>query len=242
MQNRLNSPGETVQPYRSTEPTARRDSISNSAIIIAAIFCLGALILVIVTTLVIREVFYETAQTATNDAANPHELNQALPQPPEVTTFDEGYSIILPSGFAGQTRLETTTGDIVYTFTAESGCKLHFALINDDTIDRFASPPKSYQDSLIQHIPDFSVGIEGEVAPERVTINGMPSVLFRFYEKETFRGVVFTYYMVSMDRGKKLALKIAGKYGNYSDEDANISMPDHWYDSMLTLKRTGPAR
>ena len=67
-------------------------------------------------------------------------------------------------------------------------------------------------------------------------------VLFRFYEKETFRGVVFTYYMVSMDRGKKLVLKVAGKYGNYSDTDSLINMPDHWYEAMQTLKRTGPAR
>ncbi|MCP4943839.1 MAG: hypothetical protein GY924_17920 [Planctomycetaceae bacterium] len=238
MPDRFTQVDAPVQPYKRPDQAVRNDSISNNTIVIAAILCLGGLIFVIATTLVISKVFYEPPSALTEA----EEAKTETPKAPVVTEFKEGYSMILPSGFGRQTRRETAAGDTVYTFTGENGCKLTFALINDDSLDRFSSPPKTYPASLIQHIPELSTGIDGEVAPERVTVGGMPTVLFRFYEKETYRGVVFTYYMVSLDRGKKLALKVAGKHGNYSEGDSNINMPDHWYDAMLTLKRTGRAR
>ncbi len=227
----------SVQPYRQTEQRATNDSISNNTLVIAAVVCLGVLVLVIGTTLLFSRIFSEEPKAA----AAEEKLKQAT-NLPVVTEFKEGYSMILPSGFGNQTRRENAVGDIIYTFTGEDGCKCSFALINDDTLDRYSSPPKTYQTALIPHIPEFSNAVDGEVPSERVNVNGMPTVLFRFYEKETFRGVVFTYYMITMDRGKKIAVKVAGKHGNYSDGDSNISMPDHWYEAMLTLQRTGPAR
>jgi hypothetical protein len=56
------------------------------------------------------------------------------------------------------------------------------------------------------------------------------------YEKETYRVVTFTYFMVAMDPERKLVLKIAGKYGGYHEQDENITLPDHWYESLLTLR------
>jgi hypothetical protein len=238
MTDRFNLGDGPVQPYKRTDQVVRNDSISNNTIVIAAILCLGGLMLVIATTLAISKLFYEPPRVTTEAA----ETTEKTPKSPVITEFKEGYSMTLPKGFGKQTRRETATGDTVYTFTGDNGCKLTFALINDDSLDRFSSPPKTYPASLIQHIPELNTGIDGEVAPERVTVGGMPTVLFRFYEKETFRGVLFTYYMVSMDRGKKLVMKVAGKHGNYSDGDLNINMPNHWYDAMLTLKRTGRAR
>lgn len=226
-----------AQAYKPNDLTVRRDSISNNAIVISAILCLGGLTGVITTTLIISEVFYEPPEN-TESAS----LTKNIAAEVVATEFKEGYSMILPLGFIGKTRRETEGGDVVYSFNGEDGCELTLALINDETLGRFSSPPKTYADSLIPRIPELSTGIDGEVPAERLSVNGMPSVLFRFYEKETFRGVIFTHYMVSMDRGRKIALKIAGKYGNFSDEDSNLNMPAQWYDAMLTLKRTGPAR
>lgn len=238
MPDRFTQVDAPVQPYKRPDQAVRNDSISNNTIVIAAILCLGGLIFVIATTLVISKVSYEPTSALTEA----EKAKAETPKAPVVTEFKEGYSMILPSGFGKKTRRETEAGDTVYTFTGENGCKLTFALIKDDTLSRYSSPPKTYPASLIPHIPELSTGIDGEVAPERFTVGGMPTVLFRFYEKETYRGVVFTYYMVSMDRGQKLALKVAGKHGNYSESESNIIMPNQWYDAMLTLQRTGPPR
>ncbi len=230
-----------VQTFKRADQADKQASISNNTIVISAILCLGSLLLVIATTLLISKLFYEPPSVG-HEAEDANAQTSPTPQKTVATEFKEGYSMILPAGFDKHTSRESAAGDIVYTFPGEDGCKLTFALINDNSLDRFSSPPKTYPESLIPQIPELSSGIDGEVPAERLTIGGMPTVLFRFYEKETFRGVIFTYYMVSMDRGKKLALKLTGKYGNYSDAESIINMPDHWYDAMLTLKRTGRAR
>lgn len=237
MRDTFSSIKEPAQPYQRPQATGSKDSISNNAIIIAAILCLGALILVVVLTLIVSKAFPEP-ELAELSA----EQDAAAANAPVATVFKEGYSMILPSGFSQKTRRETAAGDIVYGFSAKDGCKVTFAIINDKTLNRFSAPPRSYTDALIKHIPELSQGIEGEVAPAHFSVGGMQSVFFQFYEKETYRGVVFTYYMVTMDRGIKLVLKITGKYGNYSEMDTNINMPAHWQDAMMTLKRTGPAR
>ena len=238
MSDNFNQVDTPVQTFKRPNDRDTNSTISNNTIVIAGILCLGGLLFVIATTLVISNVFYEPPSVV-NEAT---EAKIDTPQTRLPSEFDEGYSLTLPAGFGKRMRRETPMGDTVYTFTGDNGCKLTFALINDDSLDRFSGPPRTYPESLIAHIPELSRGIEGEVPPERLIVGGMPTVLFRFYEKETFRGVVFTYYMVSMDRGKKLVLKVAGKYGNYSDADSLINMPDHWYEAMQTLKRTGPAR
>jgi hypothetical protein len=237
MRDTFSSIKEPAHPYQRPEASGSRDSISNNAIVIAAILCFGALMLVVVLTLIVSKAFSEPERTELSA-----EQDAAAANAPIVTEFNEGYSMILPSEFAQKTRRETAAGDIVYGFSAKDGCKLTFAIINDKTLNRFSSPPKSYPEALIKHIPELSQGIEGKVAPAHFSVGGMQSVFFQFYEKETYRGVVFTYYMVTMDRGIKLVLKIAGKYGNYSDMETNVNMPGHWQDAMLTLRRTGPAR
>ena len=152
------------------------------------------------------------------------------------TEFREGYSIILPSGFQQASRKEYEGGNIVYRFHGEERCQMTFAVISDEALHRFSAPPQKYSDALVKSVPELSEGIDGDILAERVSADGMPATFFRFFEKETYRGVVFTYYMVAMDRGTKLVLKIAGKYGGYDENEKNIVMPDHWYDSMLTLK------
>ncbi|MDA7905156.1 hypothetical protein N9A80_02305 [Rhodopirellula sp.] len=237
MQESHNSGEGPTTPYHQRVKTVRKESFSNSTIAISAFLCFGGLILVVATTLFISEISHKP-----NDANLLVEPTEKKAKTPVVTQFEEGYSMILPSGFAHQTKRMTEDGDIVYGFTSEDGCILTFAIINDDSIERFSSPPKTYSASLVERVPELSEGTEGEVPPERISVGGMPSVLFRFYEKETYRGVIFTYHMVTMDRGTKLVIKTSGKYGSYSDEETNIRMPDHWYDSMLSLQRVHKSR
>ena len=158
------------------------------------------------------------------------------PSEAQPTEFSEGYSIILPSGFQQDSRREYENGNIVYRFRGEERCQMTFAVISDEALHRFSAPPQKYSDALVKSVPELSEGIDGDILAERVSADGMPATFFRFFEKETYRGVVFTYYMVAMDRGTKLVLKIAGKYGGYDENEKNIVMPDHWYDSMLTLR------
>ncbi len=144
--------------------------------------------------------------------------------------------MMLPTGFKQESREETERGYIVYRFRSEEGYRFTLAIILDDSIDRFTMPPRDYSKALVKSVPELSQDIDAEIQPRRETVDGMPATVFHYYEKETYRGVTFTYLMVAMDRGKKLVLKIAGKYGGYHWQDDDIVLPDHWYDSLLTLR------
>lgn len=154
----------------------------------------------------------------------------------ERADFQEGYSMELPTGFKQESREETERGYIVYRFRSDEGYRFTLAIIPDESIDRFTAPPQDYSKALVKSVRELSQGIDVEVQPRRVNVDGMKANVFYYWEKETYRGVTFTYLMVAMDRGRKLLLKFAGKYGGYHDQDEDIVLPDHWYDSLLTLR------
>ena len=141
--------------------------------------------------------------------------------------------MILPAGFKQESREETQRGYIVYRFRSEKGYKLTLAMI--PTKDRF--PPKDYSEALVKSVPELSQGIDAELQPTRFTVDGLQANVFFYYEKETYRGVTFTYLMVAMDSGRKLVLKFSGKYGGYHEQDESITPPDHWRDSLLSIRR-----
>ena len=230
----FNSGNQPVPPYKRNDPTARNDSISNNAIGIAAILSFGFLLLVIVGTLIISKVFDDPADTdVIADQAGEQTSTKSL-----VAEFEEGYSFTLPAGFGQKTRRETADGDVVYGFSGADGCKLTFAIFDDDSSDSLylPTPPKTYAEAVVKSVPELNHQIDGEIQPEHFSLDGMPGVIFRFYEKETYRGVVFTYYMVALDRGKKLVLKTSGKHGKISELAKSVQMPDDWYDAMMTLR------
>jgi hypothetical protein len=230
----FNSGNQPVPPYKRNDSAARNDSISNAAIGIAAILCFGGLLLVISVTLIIGKVFYESEDNALSSEQN--QVDSAAQ--PSVSEFEEGYSFMLPAGFGKRTRRETADGDVVYGFSGEDGCTLTFAIFDDKSTDSLylPSPPKTYAEAIVKSVPELDHQIDGEIQPVHFSLDGMPGVFFRFYEKETYRGVVFTYYMVAVDRGKKLVLKTSGKHGKISELSKSIQMPSHWYDAMMTLR------
>ena len=184
-----------VPPYKRNEVAARNDSISNNAIGIAAILCFGFLLMVVAGTLIISKVFSDPVNDATLSTQN----RETSVSEPVVAEFQEGYSFALPAGFGKKTRRETADGDVIYVFSGEDGCKLTFAVFDDDSTDSLylPSPPKTYAEAIIEDVPELNHEIDGEIQPEHFSLDGMPGVFFRFYEKETFRGVVFTYYSLS---------------------------------------------
>ncbi|MDG2223977.1 MAG: hypothetical protein P8L85_21535 [Rubripirellula sp.] len=205
-------------------------SISNDLIIYTAIICLFILILLIVASMVFRRVMADPVEATVAEV--PSETAIAATR----FEFDEGYSIMLPLEFKELSRQETERGYAVYRFQDGEGCRFTAAIIPNEAYSRMTSPPRDYAKALIKSVPELSEGVDGDVQPTRVTVGSLPATIFRFYEKETYRGVNFTYHMVVMDRGKKLVLRFAGKYGGYSERSESITMPDHWYDSLLTLK------
>lgn len=205
-------------------------SISNDAIILTAVICLFVLVLVIVTSAVISLVTADPSEAAVSEV--PTETAVAATR----FVFDEGYSIMLPLEFKQLSRQESERGYAVYRFQDGEGCRFTTAIIPNEAYSRMTSPPRDYAKALVKSVPELSEGVDGDVQPTRVTVGSLPATIFRFYEKENYRGVNFTYHMVVMDRGKKLVLRFAGKYGGFSETAENITMPDHWYDALLTLK------
>lgn len=206
-------------------------SISNQSIIVTAVSCLLALILVIGTAVLISSLM--------KSPSVPIEEAVQAPDPPEVaaTYFQEGYSIVPPDGFELESREERENGVIIYRFRGQERCRFTFAILPDESIDRFTSTPTDYSATVVASIPELSEDIGGEVDPLRDVVGGMSANVFRFYEKETYRGVHFTYLMIALEPGKKLILKIEGKYGAYHENDTDISMPEHWLDALKTFRR-----
>jgi hypothetical protein len=221
-----------VQPKR-----YRNDAISNNLIVVTAVLCVFGLILLVgIATLANHLMKRPTEIAAAEAEAEIEEVIESGP-PMQRVEFQEGYFIMLPAGFKQESREVTEKDYIVYRFRTEQGYRFTFAIIPDETSDRYSTPPNTYSDALVKSVPELSQDTAGVTQPRRVMADVMRASLFHFYEKETYRGVNFTYYLVAMDEGKRLALKISGKYGGYREDDPDIIPPDHWRDSLLTLGR-----
>lgn len=224
------NPPYRVHPNVPSNTNRSRTSIGNDTIIITAASCLIALILVFLSAIVWMSVSKDTPERSVVAVQEEVEPEQ------ERAMFREGYSIILPEGFEPQSREETEQGYVVYRFVGEESSSLTFAIVPDESIDRFTTPPQDVSEALVMSVPELSEGIDAKIQPKRVTVNGIRATEFFYHEEETYRGVTFTYLMVAMDRGRKLVLKIAGKYGSYESHEEIIEMPDHWHDSLMSLR------
>lgn len=216
-------------PVRSHKSSSK--SISDKSIIITAASCLFGLILVIGAAILWISLTKDPVQ------ASVEVVPEEVVSKTKLAEFEEGYTMMLPNGFKQASREETERGYVVYRFRSEEGYRFTLAIIPNESIDRFTTPPKDFSSAHIKSVRELSEGLDVEVQPMRVTADDMPASVFRYYEKETYRGVNFVYFMVAMDHGRKLVMKMAGKYGGYSEEDENITMPSHWYDALLTLRR-----
>ena len=213
---------------------APKDQISNHTIIVTAVSCVAGLFVLIAISMLI------SALTRRSPEPVAEAVEEVTGPAMTRTVFAEGYSIMLPSGFKQESRDTTERGYTIYRFRTDEGYRFVLAVIPNDSIERWMSPPNEYSKALIKSVPEFSEGVEGDVQPRRINANGMTANIFQYYEKETYRGINFVYYMVAMDRGKKVVLKFYGKYGGYSEEAEFFDPPDHWYDALLTLRPTPP--
>lgn len=216
------------------QPLNPRNEISNHTIIVTALSCLAGLIILICLSMAL------SALTRKSDEPVAEAVEEPVGPKLNEVAFPEGYTIKLPDGFMQQSREITERGYTVYRFQSAEGYQFILVIIPNEAIQRWMSPPNEYAKALVKSIPEFSEAVEGDVQPRRVNLNGMTANIFQYYEKETYRGINFTYYMVAMDRGKKAVARFSGKYGGYSEEAEVFDMPDHWFDSLLTLQSSSP--
>ncbi len=200
---------------------------NNIPIIITAVSCLFGLVLLIGTVIV-----FDNLSDNPPSAAEEPVREESNSMTTERVDFQEGYSMLLPAGCKQESREETERGYIVYRFRSEEGFGLTLAIIPDESIDRFSTPPKTIRQAFVKGVPELDLNIDVEVQPKRMSVDGMRAVLFRFYEQDVYRGVRFTYFMVVLDTGRKLVLNFAGKHG----DDDSVTWPQHWYDSLVTLR------
>ena len=126
-------------------------------------------------------------------------------------------------------------GQTVLRYSGEDGCHFIFALITDPAWDRFTSPPAVYDEAVVPNIQGLDEALGSELLAQRIGVQGMPASLFQFYERETFRGIDFTYLLVAMHRGNKVMMKFGGKYNRYKEDVEFVNMPEHWREYLLTL-------
>ena len=217
-------------------PPIKQDSdISDQSLAITAICCVFLVAFMALAFLI----WYRLSPVAPAEVSETTAEAEVAESVPDVrrTFFDEGYSIVLPSGFTREKKEETRLGYTVYRYRTPEGYRFIFAIVPDPSITRFTPPPKDYSETVIKSIPGLDQGLDGELLPQRVVVDSMSANVFRFYEKETFRGVNFTDCMAVIVPEHLLLLKFSGKYGNYNEKDPNIVMEDDWYDSLLSLRR-----
>ncbi len=214
-----------VHPYP-VHPKQQPTEISNTPIIITAVCCLFALMLLIGTAVLLER---RSEKLATAEPVQEESESETADR----VSFQEGYSMILPPGCKQESREEIGRGSVVYRFNSEAGFGLTVAIIPDESIDLFSSPPKDIRKAFVKGIKGLDINIDAaEIQPKHLLVNGLRAVMFRFSEEEYYTGVRFTYFMVVLDKGTKLVLSFSGKNG----DDKEITWPHHWQDSLVTLR------
>lgn len=227
------APDAYVDPHFARKPV-RSDWMGNESLIITAASCL--LCVMIVVGIVILTRAY-TEPVATEEAvATVEDIEPEAPR----TFFKEGYSIELPDGFKRQSREKLEEGVTVYRFETEKGYRFTMAIIPDESVDRFSHPPDDLSGALFDGVKDLRYGPKADLKPSKVIVDSMGASIFRYYERETFRGITFTYVMAVLDPGKKLILRFSGRYGGFHEDEENFEMPSHWYESLKSFEKGIP--
>ena len=214
--------------------TQSKPAISNAVIMIVAIASFGGLSSVLAMFLGF-DAFSKKVETEIQ--LQSEEVVEEEPLTPTEQTIQlSGYEFQLPIGYQLLSNEKTETGDVVVRYQGEENCHFIFAILEDPNWDRFTSPPAAYEDAVIPSIKGLDYELDAELLAQRVGVGGMPASLFQFYERETFRGIEFTYLLVAMHRGQKVVLKFGGKYKRYKEDVEFVEMPEHWRRYLMTLR------
>lgn len=216
--------------------------VSNATIVIVAVGCVGTLTMLILMFL--GFVFFRQEQEVLANADHAEQnKNITEPVPETVQTIRlANYDFELPIGYELISDGKASEEKNVWRYRGEEKCHFIFAVLEDPKWDRFTSPPSNYAEALIPEMEGLNQEIGAELLAERVSPGGLPASSFRFFQRETFRGVEFTSLLVAMDRGTKVVMKFGGKYGSYHEGDENAVMPEHWRTCLLSLRRVLPGQ
>ncbi|MGC6447271.1 MAG: hypothetical protein ACON5J_12665 [Rubripirellula sp.] len=208
--------------------------VSNLGIIVVAVASFVALACLVMLVLGV-DLFTSKRQAQLQEK---EEVRAAAETPPPTDQSVEhfGYTFKLPVDYAKVSEETSEEGQTVIRYSGEDGCHFIFALLTDPAWDRFTSPPAVYDEAVVPNIQGLDEALGSELLAQRIGVQGMPASLFQFYERETFRGIDFTYLLVAMHRGNKVMMKFGGKYNRYKEDVEFVNMPEHWREYLLTLK------
>ncbi len=231
------SSGDFNHPYQAKRQTSRKPSkYSDKAILYTAVASVLGLI-VVVGALIIKDLVAEPEQ----EVAETAEVQDETAATTQMAYFNEGYSVELPRGFNDPTKEINNRGYTIYRRQTKEGYQFTLAFIPSSTTTRISIPPNDLSKASFRSVRGLEVDPNLKVEGKRVSIDGMPAVIFRYHERETYRGINFTYYMLAMGEGRKIAAKFSGRYNGYDEDEEDITEPNEWYDSLLSI-RTVTAR
>lgn len=228
----LRGSGMKYDPYAHREPP--KPLATNATIIIIGLAVLGTLSGVFMMTLG-YDAFSDRLEEQREIAAEVIEEEKVEP-PTKQSVRYQGYAFDLPIGYQVVSEQTEDDGTVVVRYSGEDGCHFIFALLRREEWDRFTSPPSVYDDAIEPEIKGLDHALGTELLAQKVGAGGMPASFFQFYERETFRGIDFTYLLVAMHRGEKVMLKFGGKYNRLKEDVEFVEMPEHWRDCLLTLR------
>ena len=224
-------------PYAIREKSEAR--FSNGLIAIVALACFGALSGIL--TIVLGFDFFSTYVESEVSDKSKDAIEQKVEAPTRQQIRHAEYTFDLPIDYRLVSEETRDNGDLIVRYKGEDGCHCIFSLLTNDQWDRFTNPPATYAEAVIPDIEGLDTELDAELLGQRLGVGGMAGTLFQFYERETFRGIDFTYLLVAMHQGNKLVMKFGGKYKRYSENEEFVIMPDHWREYLLTLRPLLPS-
>lgn len=219
-------------PY--SHRTQSKPLVTNFTIIVVALSSFGALSGLLLTVLGFNA-FSRHVEEESQSQSVQMDRTEVAPST-EQTIRREGYAFELPADYQLVSDEKTDEGHRVLRYSGEDNCHFIFAILEDPSWDRFSSPPADYAAAVIPEIKGLDETLDAELIAQRLGVGGMAASLFQFYERETFRGIEFTYLLITMNRGQKIAMKFGGKYKRYKEDIEFVEMPEHWRRYLLTLR------
>lgn len=223
-------------PYANTQPP--KPLATNATIIIIGLVVLGTISGVLMMTLGYDA--FSSHVEEQRDVAAAVNAEEKVEPPTEQSVRHHGYAFDLPLGYQLESEQTMDDGTVVVRYSGEDGCHFIFALLRREEWDRFASSPSVYDEAIEPGISGLDDALGSELLAQKLLVGDMSASLFQFYERETFRGINFTYLLVAMNRGEKVMLKFGGKYKRLKEDVEFVEMPEHWRDHLMTVRRLLP--